>query len=201
MPTSPSYESAQALAAASQPPSALRSTLYTLLAVALVAGLWVRFNTQIAAIAPALAGPDALVASQDSDPSHIRGLIQLGLLPESQEAAAVAAMGLPPSDAAALTAALQRGRLRLAHLPLLDDSPVLQGGGHAVQVSAGGYTRLLMLTREPTVVTVPVGSVGTVSFSTPETTGVGIVGLTLSGPVRLPELQAGQVFSVGVIAQ
>ena len=201
MPTLPSSEAAEPLATGSQRPSALRSTLYTLLAVALAAGLWVRFNTQIAAIAPALAGPDGLVASQAADPSHIRGLVQLSLLPESQAAAAVSEMGLPQGDAAALTQALQRGRLRLAHLPLLDDSPVLQGGGHAVQVSSGGYTRLLMLTREPTVVTLPVGPVGTVSFSTPETTGVGIVGLTLSGPVRLPELQAGQVFSVGVIAQ
>jgi hypothetical protein len=96
---------------------------------------------------------------------------------------------------------LRRGRLRLSRLPLLDDSATLPGGGHLVQISAGGYTRQVLLTRQPQLVTVPVGAAGTISFSTPETSAVGIVGLSLSGPVRLPDLRAGQMISVGVIAQ
>jgi hypothetical protein len=180
--------------------SAVRSTVYTLLAMALVAGIWVRFNAQIAAIAPSLAAPAAEAADRAGEPGGLRGLMALGLLPAAQARAAVAEMGLPSGESAALAAALQRGRLRLARLGLVDDSPTLQGG-HVVQVSAGGYTRQVMLTRDPVVVTLPVGPVGSVSFSTPEKDGVGIVGLTVSGPVRLPELQAGQVFTVGVIAQ
>ena len=180
--------------------SPLRSTAYTILALTLLAGLWLRFNTQISAIAPTLAGPDELV-SQTADPNQIRELVQIALLPANQAAQAVADMGLGTGEAAALTQALRRGRLRLARLPLLDDSPTLPGGSQMIQVSAGGYTRQILLTREPQAVTVPVGPAGAISFSTPETTSVGIVGLTLGGPVRLPDIHAGQVFSVGVIAQ
>ena len=200
MPLPSPYDAAQAPHAASQQGSALRSTAYTLLALALLAGLWLRFNTQISAIAPVLAGPGELV-DQSADPSQIRGLIQAGLLPVSQDAQAVAGMGLTAGDAAVLSEALRRGRLRLIRLALLDDSSSLTGSGHAVQVSAGGYTRQVLLTREPQVVTLPVGPVSTISFTTPETSGVGIVGLSLSGPVRLPDLQAGQTLAVGVIAQ
>jgi hypothetical protein len=200
MPSPPSYNAEPLPHAASQGGSAWRSTLYTVFTIALLAGFWLRFNPQIAAIAPGLAGPGALVA-QTADPSQIRGLIEVGVLPQGQEAPAVAAMGLSQTDAGLLTQALQRGRLRLARLPLLDDSATLPGAGHIVQVSAGGYTRQILLTRQPQVVTFPIGPAGTISFSTPELSGVGIVGLGLSGPVRLPDIAAGQVFSVGVIAQ
>jgi hypothetical protein len=180
---------------------ALRSTAYTILAVMLGAGLWLRFNNQIAAIVPSLAAPAALAGDQASDPAGTRGLIQLGLLPAGQTKAAVAEMGLPPGDAATLMQALQRGRLRLAHLPLLDDSPAQPGTGQVVQVSAGGYTRQVVLTRDPTIVTLPIGPVATVTFSTMEPNGVDAVALTLAGPMRLPTLQANQVLALGVIAQ
>jgi len=180
--------------------SALRSTVYTLLAVMLVAGAWVRFNSQIAAISPELAAPAAEAADKAGEPGGIRELIALGMLPATQARAAVAEMGLTGGDAAALTTALQRGRLHLARFGLVDVSPTLQGG-HVVQVSAGGYTRQVMLTREPVTVTIPIGPVGSVALTTPEQTGVRIEGLTLSGPVLFPQLQAGQVLTVGLIAQ
>jgi hypothetical protein len=180
---------------------ALRSTLYTILAVMLAAGIWLRFNDQIAAVAPSLAAPAALAGGQMSDPAATRGLIQLDLLPASQSKAAVAEMGLPPGDAATLMQALQRGRMRLAHLPLLDDSPALSGTGQVVQVSAGGYTRQVVLTRDPTIVTLPIGPVATVTFRTMEPNGVDAVALTLAGPMRLPTLHANQVLALGVIAQ
>jgi hypothetical protein len=194
-------EAAEPIVPQSGGSSALRNTVYTLLALMLLAGLWVRFNAQIAAVAPALAGPAASVADNLADSAHVGGLFQLGLLPASEAKAAVAEMGLPPGDAAALIDALQRKRLRLAHLPLIDDSLALSPGGHPVVVSSGGYTRQVMLTRTATMVTLPVGPVGVVSFSTPDPGKVGIVGLTLAGPVRLPDLQAGQVVSAGIIAQ
>jgi hypothetical protein len=179
---------------------AARTTLLTLLAVAVAAGAWVRFNTQIGALWPALAVPASLAGGQFADPAAPRELIEIGLLPSGQDKAAVADMGLPPEDEAALTSALDRGRLRLARLGLVDDSLALQGG-HTIQISAGGYTRQVLLTRTPTVVTLPVGPVSTISFSTAEPGAVRIVGLTLTGPVPMPELSAGQVLSVGVIAQ
>jgi hypothetical protein len=58
-----------------------------------------------------------------------------------------------------------------------------------------------MLTREPVTVTIPIGPVGSVALTTAEQTGVRIEGLTLSGPVLFPQLQAGQVLTVGLIAQ
>jgi hypothetical protein len=181
--------------------SAARSTIYVLLAAMLLAAVWLRFNGLIAAIDPTLAGPPALVGSQAADPSGVRDLVELGLLPAGQASAAVAAMGLPPTDAAALTQALQRGRLRLARLPLLDGTSLEPGQGHIVQVSSAGFTRQVVLTREPTVVTLPVGPVANIEFRTSDSAAVGIVGLTLAGPIRLPDLQAGQVLTVGVVAQ
>jgi hypothetical protein len=180
---------------ATEPPIAsqgpLRSTLTALLALLLAAGIWVRFGAQISALVASL---------QPAAPPAPLALVELGLVPASQTQAAIASMGLNAGDAAALQEAVRRGRLRLAHLPLLDDSPSLQGG-HAIEVSGGGYTRNLLITREPTTVTIPVGPVGEIAFRTPEADNVGIVGLTLSGPVRLPDLDAGQALAVGVIAQ
>jgi hypothetical protein len=109
-------------------------------------------------------------------------------------------MGLNATDAAALQNAIRDGRLRLAHIPLLDDTPTL-AGSHAVTISAGGYTRSLLLTRQPTVVTIPIGPIGEIAFTTPEPDTIDIVGLTLAGPVPLPGLHAGQTIAVGVIAQ
>jgi hypothetical protein len=180
---------------------ALRSTAYTLLAVILAAGLWLRFNNEIAAVAPSLAAPPALAGGQMSAPASPQGLIELGLLPASQSSAAVAEMGLPPSDAATLMQALQRGRLRLAHMPLLDGSLAPPGASHVMQVSAGGYTRQVVLTRDPTVVTMPIGPVATVTFRTMDPNGVDAVALTLAGPMRLPPLHANQVLALGVVAQ
>jgi hypothetical protein len=181
--------------------SALRSTLYTLLLVMLAVGGWVKFNDQIAAISPSLAVPAGIAADQASQTGATQELMQIGLLPSSQNKAAIAAMGLPDQDAMALSDELRRGRLRLAQLPLIDDSPVLQGAGHQVVISSGGYTRQLLLTRQPVVVTLPIAAAGTISFRTPESGGVVILAETVAGPARLPDLQPGQIFSVGVIAQ
>jgi hypothetical protein len=180
---------------ATEPPlaaqSPLRATLTALLALLLAAGIWVRFGAQITALVATLS---------PAPPPTPLALVELPLIPASQTQAAIASMGLNPTDAAALQDAIKRGRLRLAHLPLLDDTPTL-AGGHAVTVSAGGYTRQLLITRQPTTVTIPIGPVGEIAFTTPEADNIGIVGLTLSGPVRLPDLHAGQAIAVGVIAQ
>ena len=191
----------QAAAPASSGSSALRSTLYTQLAVALALGAWVKFNDQIAALAPSLAAPPGILPGQAGEAGAPIALISAALVPQAQDKAAVAGMGLPDQDTTVLLQALARGRLRLAQLPLMDVSPVLQGPGHVVEVSSAGYTRQVLLTRDPVVVTLPVAGAGTISFSTAETGGVGILSQTLSGPVQLPDLQAGHVFSVGVIAQ
>jgi hypothetical protein len=180
---------------ATEPPLAaqgpLRTTLTALLALLLAAGIYVRFGAQMTAFLAAL-GP--------TPPPTPLALVELPLIPASQTQAAIAGMGLNGTDAAALQIAIRDGRLRLARIPLLDDTAALNGG-HAVTLSAGGYSRSLLLTRQPTIVTIPIGPIGEIAFTTPEAADVGIVGLTLSGPVRLPDLHAGQSIAVGVIAQ
>ena len=180
---------------------ALHTTAYTLLALMVTGAAWVRFNDQIAATVPAFAGPAEAVSDQLADASRIKGLVELAILPADAAAEAVASMALPVSDARQLTDALQRRRLRLIRIPLIDLSAAPSERGRAVQVSAGGYTRLIRLSRTPVTVTLPVGPVGTVSFQTASTDGVGIGAMTLTGLARLPALPAGATLEVGVIAQ
>ncbi len=183
--------------------SIFRTTLYTVLVLTLAAGAWVRFNDQISSIMPALAGPAEQVADLAGLSGRPRGLLELGLLPENAPKEDIAAMGLGAADTAMLSDALMRRRLRLVHLPLLDVSPVLAAGdaGHSIEVSTGGYTRLVRLTREPLTLTLPIAAAGTVTFRSADGDAVSIGALTLSGPVRLPDLQSGQSLSVGVLAQ
>jgi len=183
--------------------SALRTTVYTVLLLTLAAGAWVRFNGEIAELMPSLAGLAAQVADQSGISGRPQGLFELGLLPQAAPKEDIAAMGLATTDATSLSDALIRRRLRLVHLPLLDVSPVLAAGdtGHSIEVSAGGYTRLVRLTREPLTVTLPIGAAGTVTFRATGGDSVSIGALTLSGPVRLPALPPGQSLSVGVLAQ
>ena len=196
----PAPQAAEPELTASAGSAALRVTVSTLLAVLLVAGVWVRFNGRIAAIAPGLAGPAALVADELGESGRVRGLLELGLLPAPAGPDAVAAMGLPTAEAAALAQAVQRGRLRLVRLPLFDAAAGPEAG-RIVQVSSAGYTRLVPLTRQPVVVTLPIGRVGTVSFRDAGPGGIGVGALTLTGPVQLPQLAPGQTLDVGVVAQ
>ena len=179
----------------------LHATAYTLLALMVAGAAWVRFNDRIAASIPALAGPAEGVADRLADASRIKGLLEVPILAANATAQAVADMALPDSEAKLLTDALRRRQLRLIRMPLLDLSAAPAAQGRMVQVSAGGYTRTLQLSRTPVTVTLPVGPVGTVSFQTASTDGVGIGAMTLAGLARLPALPAGATLEIGVIAQ
>ena len=185
--------------------SLLRNTAYTLLAVMLAAGGWVRFNDQIARVAPSIAAPAAGVAQthRAAATGGVLGLIELGLLPRSDSAQAVAAMGLPSKQEGALLADIRRDRLRLVRMPLFDAGPAATDGiaGASVMVSSGGYSRMVRLGRQPTLVTLPIDRVGTVAFRVAGGDPVGIGALTISGPVSLPPLASGQELDVGVVAQ
>jgi len=184
--------------------SALRTMVYAALVVMLVAGAWVRFNDQIASILPGLAnGPAADVADRLPGADRAQGLLETGLVPMAATPAAIAAMGLSTTDAALLTQAVERRRLRLIHLPVLDITPVLPADsiGHSIEVSAAGYTRIVHIGRQPTTLTLPIGPAGMVTFRSTSADAVGIGALTLSGLVNLPELAAGQQIKLGLIAQ
>jgi hypothetical protein len=185
-------------------PSGLRTSFFAVLVIMVAAGAWVRFNDRIAAIVPALAGPAAAAADQAGVSTRLKALVELGLVPVSATAEAVAAMGLPAADAALLSEAVRRDRLRLVRVPLVDDSadqPTDAGAGRTVEVSSAGYTTLVRLTRQPTIVTLPVGPIGTIQFHTASPDGVAIGTFTLAGPMRLPFMSPRQTLSVGVVAQ
>lgn len=198
-------EAAEPELPASAGSAGLRAALSVLLAAMLVAGAWVRFNGSIASVAPWLAGPAAAVADEMAQPGRVKGLVELGMLPTAAGPEAVATMGLPVGEAATLAQAVQRGRLRLVRLPLFDADATEGAAGtvesaRSVEVSSGGYTRLVALTRRPAVVLLPIGRVGTVSFHAVGA-GADVGALTLTGPVQLPTLAAGQSLEVGVVAQ
>jgi hypothetical protein len=184
--------------------SALRTTLYTVLAIMLVAGVWVRFNSQIAAVAPALAtGPAAAVADQLPGADRVRELLDTGLVPIGETQAAIAAMGLSAADAALLTTEVERRRVRLVHLPVLDITPVLPAdeAGHDVVISAAGYTRAVHLTRQVTTVTLPISVAGVVTFRSLSADPVRVGALTLTGLAGLPDLASGQQITLGLVAE
>ena len=167
-----------------------------LMLVVLMGG-WVRFSDQIGQLAPGLAAPVQTNASG----TRVKALLELGLTPVAASAAATQAMNLPSSDTAALQLALDRRRLRLVQLPLFERDG---GTGATVEVNANGLTRVISLGAEPVVLSIPIAQVGTVTFrllggSLPG--GVGIGAVTLTGPMALPTLAAGQVLSIGVVAQ
>lgn len=181
---------------------AVRTTIYSLLAVMLLAGAWVRFNDRIGAIAPALTGPAASVADEAGLSGRIKGLVEVALVEPGATTQAIAALQLPGADRRALTQAVEQQKLRLVRLPLFDASPGLDDApGRAVVVSSGGYTRMVRLGRAPIVLTLPIARVGTVSFHGLDAAPVTIGAVTLDGPMTLPSLSGGQVLNVGVVAQ
>ena len=177
--------------------SGLRTFCYAVLALLVAAGAWVRFSDRIAGVVPGLAAPGTTA----TPPAGVRGLVELGLIPAAATDAAVQAMGLPAGDAAALQQAIDRRQMRLVRMPLFERDG---GTGATVQVNANGLSRVVHLTAQPVVLTIPMAQVGSVSFrllggSPPG--GVGIGTVTLVGPVMLPTLAAGDTLEVGIVAQ
>ena len=182
--------------------NAARITVYSLLAAMLLAGVWVRFNDRIGAIAPALTGPAAMVADEAGLSGRIKGLVEIALVAPDATTQAIAALQLSGADMAALTRAVEQQQLRLVRLPLFDAGPELPDApGRTVVVSSGGYTRMVRLGRAPIVLTLPIARVGTVSFHGLDAAPVTIGAVTLNGPMTLPSLTGGQVLNVGVVAQ
>ena len=177
--------------------SALRGFVYGGLIVLLAAGGWARFSDRIGTFIPGLAAPETAKAPAGA----IRGLIELNLIPASQEGAAIQAMRLPSADSVALQQAASRRRVRLVQMPIYENDG---GAGGLVQVSSGGMTRMVRLSTTPTVVTLPITHAGTVSFRViggASPGGLGMGAITLGGPIGLPPLSLGQVLELGVIAQ
>jgi hypothetical protein len=177
--------------AATAPGGGARAGL-ALLAILLLAGGWARFGGDLTAMLTGMAG----------GAPEPRALIEQAMLPQAETAQAIAAMGLPAAQATLLADAVRRNRLRLMRMPLFDAGPgAADAAGHTVRVSAGGYTTTVHLAARPVEVTLPIGPVGSVLFSTVGAATVTIGSMTLSGPVRFPDTGPGQVLDVGVMAQ
>ena len=180
----------------------LRTGTYLVLALVVTGAAWLRFNSQIAAVMPGLAASSGVLSAEAVVPA---GLVDLAILPSGEARAAVAGMGLQGGDAALMLKALREGRLRLVRMPLVDVSTLDHATGgppaHDVILSTGGYAVTVHLTRAPVSLALPITAVGEVTFRTAGPDPVGIGALSLSGPVRLPDLAPGQVLSVGVVVQ
>ena len=176
--------------------------LAVMLAVLVAVGGWVRFSDRIAGWIPSLA-PLAASGGGAAD-GRVGALLELGLIPASAGVPAVRAMNLPAQDESALAQAVERRRLRLVRVPLFERDG---GAGAVVQVDANGLTQVVRLATQPIVLTVPMAQVGSLRFrllgnppgGAPP--GVGIGAITLTGPLALPTLRAGQELDVGVVAQ
>ena len=169
-----------------------------MLALLVAVGGWVRFSERIASWFPALS-PLAMsggAAARD----QVGALLELGLVPVGAGLPAVQAMGLPTRQAATLAQAVERRRLRLVRVPLFERDG---GSGAVLQVDANGLTQTVHLAMQPIVLTVPMAQVGSLRFRLLDARpgGVGIGAITLTGPLALPTLQAGQELDVGVVAQ
>lgn len=176
---------------------ALRRLGLAALVLLVATGAWVRFSDRIANWAPQLAAPGS--ASPQSD--RVQGLLELGLAPAASESAAIQALQLPAGDAAALQAAVERRRLRLVRLPLYERDG---GSGGTVQVEAAGLTQLVQLSAAPVTVAIPVAHAGTLTLrllGPAPAGGLGIGAITLTGPVSLPTLAAGDLLKIGIVAQ
>ncbi|TLU72980.1 hypothetical protein [Lichenicoccus roseus] len=176
--------------------------LYGLLALIVVAGVTLRFEPQIAALAPGLGLGPAGATSQVQDPNGpnaIHGLVEAQALPASDMQAAVVALGLPAVQQDALIQAAQRRRLRLVRLPLFDI-----GGGSTVQVTAGGLTQTVALGHAPVLVTLPIDRAGIVSLQpvgASARSDVHMGAVTATGPLELEPVGPGQALNIGVVVQ
>jgi hypothetical protein len=176
----------------------LRTTAYLTLIALLGAAAFMRFHDTIIAWVPALGGPAAVAPPADANSPG--SLVELALLPRGAAAAAIATMGLSAPEAAALARAAERDQIGLARIGLFDATG---GAGRAIQVSAGGYTSIVPLGAKPVVVTLPISRAGVIAFQAVDASAapLSVGALTLSGPVRLPDIAAGQQLMVDVIAQ
>ena len=176
--------------------------LYGLLALIVAAGFTLRFEPQIAALAPSLGLAQGGPASQAQDPNGpnaIHGLVEAQALPAADLQAAVAAIGLPAAQQDALLQAAQRRRLRLVRLPLFDI-----GGGSTVQVTAGGLTQTVALGHAPVLVTLPIDRAGIVSLQpvgASASSDVHMGAVTVTGPLELQPVGPGQALNIGVVVQ
>ncbi|MEJ0070080.1 MAG: hypothetical protein WDO24_16690 [Pseudomonadota bacterium] len=124
--------------------------------------------------------------------------VKLKPVPAPEVGTALDKMALPPQQRQLLASDLQTDRVRLAVIELFDSDAE---DGDAVTISSLGFSLSATLTKAPLVVSVPIGSSGTISLTGLVDGGGGgvTVGMiTPSGPVPLPVLSPGQTISVPV---
>lgn len=177
-----------------------RAVLYGAMALLLATGAWLRYADRLGGLPGDLlawaGGPAASPAA-----SRASALVELALVPQAGEAAAVDSLLLPPGEAQTLRQALARRRMRLVQLPLYQRDG---GSGALVRVECGGFTRLVRLGPAPVALTLPIAQAGDVGLrlvGRAAAAPVALGALTAAGPVDLPSFGSGQTLEIGVIAQ
>ena len=138
--------------------------------------------------------------------------LKLAAVPPGQTAAAIDKMGLSAQESAALAARIetppaasaqpqqqqQTQRMGLVEIALWDTHAP---DGDVVLVTSGGYSREVLLTKTPTVVSVPGNGVGTILITGMQDGGGGIT-LGIKGAsqsVLMPIMSVGQSIALPVV--
>lgn len=127
---------------------------------------------------------------------------QLSMISLEQAPKALEQAHFDPSNRAKIMAALQRGDMRLAQLPLLDDAGI---PGQIIDVTSAGITQRIVLTGTFQPILLPITTAGSVSITPvtpPHHALLSIVAMTALGPEILPSLTGlNQAIELGVIVQ
>ncbi|GBR47052.1 hypothetical protein AA106556_1323 [Neokomagataea tanensis NBRC 106556] len=124
------------------------------------------------------------------------------MLSLDQAPKALAQAPFDPTTRAKIMAALQRGDMRLAQLPLLDAAGT---PGQIIDVTSAGITQRIVLTGSFQPVLLPITIAGAVTITPvtpPHNAALSIIAMTALGPQALPSFTAlNQAIELGVIVQ
>ncbi|MBR0559983.1 hypothetical protein [Neokomagataea anthophila] len=132
----------------------------------------------------------------------LKAAAQLSMISLEQAPKALERTPFDPTTRTKIMAALQRGDMRLAQLPLLDDAGT---PGQIIDVTSAGITQRIVLTGSFQPVLLPITTAGAVTITPitpPHNALLSIIAMTALGPQALPSLTGlNQAIELGVIVQ
>jgi hypothetical protein len=126
--------------------------------------------------------------------------IPLEIIAPGQLAAAIDELNLPVNDREILSTDIAAGRVRMAWLSLYDSDAE---DGDVVEIQSMGFTHLMLLTKKPKTIAIPVAASGSITLvGKDEGRGGGVtVGvMTRRGPLPLPPMPVGSTIRMSVVA-
>nr|WP_294914941.1 hypothetical protein [uncultured Neokomagataea sp.] len=132
----------------------------------------------------------------------LQAATQLSMLSMDQAPKALEQSPFDPATRSKIMAALQRGDMRLAQLPLLDNAGT---PGQIIDVTSAGITQRIILSGTFQPILLPITTAGAVTITPitpPHNALLSIIAMTALGPQALPSLTGlNQAIELGVIVQ